>query len=73
MPSNAPPRSGHPPEPSDTDPVDDGQEEVSSRHAIERGLVEDPTALPPSPDHSVPRDGDNAGAGAPRTPRTPGR
>ncbi len=29
------------------DVADDGQEEVSSRRAIERGLVEDPKAMSP--------------------------
>ena len=40
-PSTVPPRS------AEDDVLDDGQEEVFSRTAVERGLVEDPKALSP--------------------------
>lgn len=36
-----------PSDPADGDVLDDGQEEVFSHSAVERGLVEDPKALGP--------------------------
>lgn len=52
MPHHAPPDSRTPPliapeHDGNRDVADDGQEEVSSRRAIERGLVEDPKAMSP--------------------------
>ena len=46
-PPGLPQRPSTAPRFAEDDVVDDGQEEVFSRRAIERGLVEDPKALSP--------------------------
>lgn len=50
MPTQAEPPTSRLSTVSDTDPIDDGQEEVFSGAAVARGLIKDPTALPPVED-----------------------
>ena len=52
-----------PSDPADADVLDDGQEEVFSRHAVERGLVEDPKALSPEDLARTPKSPGSIGQG----------